>query len=169
MRFGSQGIIPAAMERPATTAAKRGPMPKPKAMRSKTRTCRCMTISGCSAAFVATRYASRAARRSLAPSSTFASPGCASFQPRVIGGAQCSLNRTQYHQGRQGGTNESGAHTRQSRRRRENHSGPRKLWGDRGRTWPAAARRNSPTGCRAVQAGLRRENSFAYGNRESCR
>ena len=38
-----------------------------------------------------------------------------------------------------------------------------------GRTWPAAARRNSPTGCRAVQAGLRRENSFAYGNRESCR
>ena len=33
MRFGSQGIIPATMERPSTTAAKRGPMPKPKAIK----------------------------------------------------------------------------------------------------------------------------------------
>jgi hypothetical protein len=32
MRFGSQDIIPATMERPSTTAAKRGPMPKPKAI-----------------------------------------------------------------------------------------------------------------------------------------
>ena len=46
-------------------------MPKPKAIEIETRTCRCVTISGCSAAFLATRYASRAARRSLAPSSTF--------------------------------------------------------------------------------------------------
>jgi hypothetical protein len=32
MRFGSQDIIPATMERPSTTADKRGPMPKPKAI-----------------------------------------------------------------------------------------------------------------------------------------
>jgi len=62
MRFGSQGIIPAGMERPCTTAAKRRPMPKPKAIEIEDY----VTISGCSAAFLATRYVSRAARRSLA-------------------------------------------------------------------------------------------------------
>jgi hypothetical protein len=46
-------------------------------------------------------------------------PWVRSVPATVIGGAQCSLNRTQYHQGRQGGTNESDTHTRQSRRRRK--------------------------------------------------